>query len=161
MDVRFRDDRERAVVDLWRRGHLSWSTIRVYLNWVRRFRTYCDQRKLIEADQLSSAGALHFARYYVGPRLNGRRCARSSQESARNALHAWACALRSLGARLPAWKNKSEPPVLPSLLNEYCEYRRAHTGVAEATLTRDVTKLRIAARRRFRVTAELRRLDSM
>jgi integrase/recombinase XerD len=138
MDVRLRDDRERAVVELWRRGHLSWSTVRVYLNWVRCFRTYCDQRKLIEADQLSSAGALRFARNYTGPRLNGRRCARSSRESARNAIHAWACALRSLGVRLPAWKNKPEPRVLPPLLNEYCEYRRAHAGVAETTVTRDV-----------------------
>lgn len=138
MDVRLRDDRERAVVELWRRGHLSWSTVRVYLNWVRCFRTYCDQRKLIEADQLSSVGALRFARNYAGPRLNGRRYARSSRQSARNAIHAWACALRSLGARLPAWKNKPEPRVLPPLLNEYCEYRRAHAGVAETTLIRDV-----------------------
>src|SRR5215472_13149419 len=106
MDVRLRDDLERAVVDLWRRGHLSWSMIRVYLNWVRLFRTYCDQRKLIEADQLSSAGALRFARNYVGPRLNSRRSARSSRESTRNAIRAWACALRSLVASMPAWKDE-------------------------------------------------------
>jgi integrase/recombinase XerD len=138
MDVRLRDDRERAVVEFWRRGHLCWGTIQIYLHWVRRFRTYCDQRKLIEADQLSSAGALCFVRNYAGPRLKGRRCARSSRESARNAIHAWACALRSLGARVPAWKDRREPLALPPLLNEYCEYRRAHTGVAESTLTRDV-----------------------
>jgi integrase/recombinase XerD len=138
MDVRLCDDRERAVVDLWRRGHLAWSTIQVYLHWVRRFKTYCDKRELIEADQLSLAGALRFAQNYAGPRLNGRRSARSSRESARNAIHAWACALRSLGALVPAWKDKPEPLVLPPLLNEYCEYRRAHAGVAEATLTRDI-----------------------
>src|SRR5689334_4468379 len=138
MDVGFRHDRERAVVELWRRGHLSWGTIRVYLGWVRRFRTYCDQREMIEADQLSLSGALRFARNYAGPRLNGRRSARSSRESARNAIHAWACALRSLGALVPAWKDEPEPLVLPPLLNEYCAYRRAHAGVAESTLTRDV-----------------------
>src|SRR3954454_6821215 len=108
MDVRLRDDRERAVVELWRRGHLSWSTIQVYLHWVRRFRIYCDQCGLIEADQLSLAGALRFAGKYAGPRLNGSRSARSSRDSARNAIHAWACALRSLGARVPAWKDKPE-----------------------------------------------------
>ena len=138
MDVKLRDDPERAVVQVWRRGHLSWSTIRVYLNWVRRFRTYCNQRKLIEADQLSLAGAFRFARYYAGPRLNGRRYARSSSDSARNAIHAWACALRSLGERVPAWKDQPEPPGLSPLLNEYCAYRRAHAGVAESTLMRDV-----------------------
>lgn len=138
MDVRLRDNRERAVVELWRRGHLSWSTIQVYLHWIRRFKTYCDQCELNEADQLSLSGALCFGRNYAGPRLHGRRCARSSRESARNAIHAWACALRSLGVSVPAWKDKPEPPVLPPLLNEYCEYRRAHVGVAESTLTRDV-----------------------
>ena len=88
MDVRLRDDRERAVVGLWRRGHLFWSTIRLYLYWVRRFRTYCRQRKLSEVDQLSLAGVLRFARNYSGPRLNGRRSARRSRDSARNAIHA-------------------------------------------------------------------------
>jgi integrase/recombinase XerD len=138
MDVRLRDDRERAVVELWRRGHLSWSTIQVYLHWVRRFRSYCDRRKLIEADQLSLAGALRFARNYAGPRLNGRRSARSSRDSARNAIHAWACSLRSLGVNVPAWRNEPEVPALPPLLIEYCEYRRAHNGVAESTLERDI-----------------------
>jgi integrase/recombinase XerD len=139
MDMRFRDDRERAVVELWRRGHLSWSTIQVYLNWIRRFKAHCDQRKLIEADQLSSAGALRFTRNYVGPRLNGRRSARGSRDAARNAIHAWACALRSLGVSLPTWKVKPKAPVLPLLLNEYCEYRRTHVGVAESTLVRDIS----------------------
>jgi hypothetical protein len=37
------DDRERAVVDLWRRGHLSAGTIRIYLDWIRRFRAFCEQ----------------------------------------------------------------------------------------------------------------------
>ena len=142
MDVKLRDDRERAVVELWLRGHLSWSTIQVYLHWVRRFRAYCDQRKLIEADQLSLAGALRFARNYMGPRLNGRRSSRSSRDFARNAIHAWACALRSLGVSVPTWKNEPEAPVLPPLLNEYCEYRRVHVGVAESTLERDISTVR-------------------
>jgi len=138
MDVRLRDDREHAVVELWRRGHLSWTTIQVYLHWVRRFRVYCAQRKLIEVDELSSAGARRFGRNYVGPRMNGRRSARSCRDAARNAIHAWACALRSLGVSVPIWKSESEAPVWPPLLNEYCEYRRAHNGVAESTLERDI-----------------------
>src|SRR5579862_990690 len=141
MDVRLRDDRERAVVELWRRSHLSWSTIQVYLYWVRRFKAHCERRKLIEAEQLSLLGALRFARHYVGPRLK-RRSARSSRDSARNAIHAWAYALRSLGAPVPAWKDKPEPLVLPPLLNEYCDYRRTHVGVAESTLTRDVDTMK-------------------
>jgi integrase/recombinase XerD len=138
MDVRLRDDRERAVVDFWRRGHLSWSTIQLYLNWVRRFRTYCHRRELIEVDQLSLAGVLRFARNCPRPRLKGRWSARNSRDSARNAIHAWVCALRSLGTSVPTWRNKPAAPTLPPLLNEYCAYRRSHNGVAESTLERDI-----------------------
>jgi integrase/recombinase XerD len=138
MDVRLRDDRERAVVQLWLRGHLCWSTIQVYLHWVRRFKTYCRQRKLIEVDQLSLAGALRFAHDYAGPRLDGRRSAQSSRDSARNAIRAWALALRSLGITVPTWRSEPEAPTLPPLLSEYCGYRRAHNGVAESTLKRDI-----------------------
>jgi integrase/recombinase XerD len=70
--------------------------------------------------------------------LHGRRSARRCRDTARSALHAWACALRSLGVRVPAWRSESATPALPPLLNEYCEYRRAHNGVAESTLERDI-----------------------
>ena len=56
-----------------------------------------------------------------------------------NAVHAWACALRSLGVpSVPTWRSEPKAPVLPPLLNEYCGYRRAHNGVAESTLKRDI-----------------------
>jgi len=138
MDEQLVDDRERAVVELWRRGHLSSGTIHAYLQWVRRFRAYCEKRKLAETEQLSLAGVLKFTRAYAGPRLMGRQIARGSCDAARNAVHAWACALRALGEPLPPWRRRDTSPALPPLLNEYCEYRRAHSGVAELTLLRDV-----------------------
>jgi integrase/recombinase XerD len=138
MDTKGRDERENAVVQLWRRGHLSWSTIQVYLSWVRRFRAYCGRHKLIEAEQLSRAGALLFMRTYAGPRLNGERSARSTCDSARNAIHAWACALRSFGETVPAWLGQPDKQALSPLFNEYLEYRRVHNGVAASTLIRDL-----------------------
>jgi hypothetical protein len=69
MDTKGRDVDQRAVVQYWRRGHLSWRTIQVYLGWVRRFRTYCVRRELIEAEQLSRVGVRRFTRTYIGPRL--------------------------------------------------------------------------------------------
>ncbi len=36
------------------------------------------------------------------------------------------------------WRSEPAPPTLSRLLNEYREYRRAHVGVAESTLKRDV-----------------------
>jgi integrase/recombinase XerD len=138
MNAEGRDERERAVVQFWRRGHLSWSTIQVYVGWVRRFRAYCLRRELIEADELSLVGVCRFTHTYAGPRLKGKALKRSACDSARNAIHAWACALRTLGETLPAWESAPANQALPPLLDEYREYRRAHNGVAEGTLVRDL-----------------------
>ena len=131
------DERERAVVDLWRKCRLSLGTIVIYLQWVRRFRKYCDTRKLLETEQLTAVAVRRFTRSYAGPRLKGRSSAKNSSNVASNALHAWACALGSLGVLLPPWRDKQTPELSP-LLKEYCHYRRAHNGVSEGTLVRDV-----------------------
>ena len=95
------DGRECAVVGLWRKGHLSPGTIVIYLQWVRRFRAYCERRKIVEIEHLTAAGVRRFSRSYIGPRLKRRGSAQSSRDVARNALHAWACALQALGTVLP------------------------------------------------------------
>jgi integrase/recombinase XerD len=136
------DGRECAVVGLWRKGHLSPGTIVIYLQWVRRFRAYCERRKIVEIEHLTAAGVRRFSRSYIGPRLKRRGSAQSSRDVARNALHAWACALQALGTVLPPWRDKYTPPSLPPLLNEYCHYRRAHNGVSERTLVRDLETAR-------------------
>src|SRR6266508_4339326 len=112
--VRAVDSRERAVVGWWRHGHLSAGTIIIYLQWVQRF-----------------------IRAYAGPRLRGRVSAENSRNLAGNALHAWACALGALGVPLPPWREKNARRLSP-LMKEYCHYRRAHNGVSESTLGRDV-----------------------
>jgi integrase/recombinase XerD len=138
MDTKGRDEREWAVVQYWRRGHLSKRTIQVYLGWVRRFRAYCVRRELIEAEELSLVGVRRFTRTYIGPRLQGKRITFRSCDTAQNAIHAWACALRALGETVPAWHGEPKTRALSPLLHEYREYRRAHNGVAETTLIRDL-----------------------
>ena len=135
------DDLERAVLGLWRKGHLSTGTIVIYIQWVRRFRMYCAKRKLLESEQLTAAGVRRFTRVYAGSRLRGQQSAKNSCNLASNALHAWACALSALGTTLPPWRERHAPPLSP-LLKEYCHYRRAHNGVSERTLVRDVETAR-------------------
>src|SRR5262249_42441977 len=139
--VRVIDERERAVVHLWRKGHLSLGTIVIYLQWVRRFREYCDKRKLLETQQLKATGGRRITRNYAGPRLQGRPIAENSRNLANNALHAWACALGALGTLLRPWREKRAPQISP-LVEEYCHYRRAHNGVSDGTLVRDVETAR-------------------
>lgn len=135
------DRRECAVVDLWRKGRLAPGTIVVYLQWVRRFHLYCAKRRLVETEQLTAVGVRRFTLAYAGPRLRGRPSSKNSRNLASNALHAWACALAALGTALPPWRTR-HVPALSSLLAEYCHYRRAHNGVSESTLVRDLETAR-------------------
>jgi integrase/recombinase XerD len=139
--VRVIDSREHAVVEMWRKGRLTSGTIVIYLQWVRRFRKYCDNQKLLETEELTAAGVRRFTHAYTGPRLRGRRSSKESRNLASNALHAWACALGALGTSLPPWRVKHVSPLSP-LLKEYCHYRRVHNGVSERTLVRDVDTAR-------------------
>jgi integrase/recombinase XerD len=131
------DERERSVVRLWRNGHFSEGSIQLYLSWVRRFLRHCQQRRLVETDQLTVTAVNRFTAVYVGQRIK-RRLGSSSCNTARNALHAWYCALQTLGTPLKPWREKTGPP-LAALLTEYCQYRRSHNGVADGTLKRDLT----------------------
>ena len=137
MKTRTRDDHERAVVDYWRRGGLSPMTVQLYLGWIRKFRKYCQEHKLDEMEQSCSSGLQRFIRTYAWPRRKGRPSARGT-DTARSAMHAWACALRALGEPVPAWREQPSAPALPPLLSEYAEYRKAHNGTAETTLRRDL-----------------------
>jgi site-specific recombinase XerD len=139
--VQIADPRESEIVSVWGKGHLSRGTIVTYLQWVRRFRKYCEQRKLIETEQLTVAGLERFLHAYTGPRLRGRKSAQCSRNVAGNALHAWAYALRVLGTPLAPWRARPIPTLTP-LLNEYCQYRRIHNGVSEGTLKRDIETAR-------------------
>ncbi len=132
------DGREGAVVELWRRGHLRPHSIQNYLYWVRRFRTFCARRGFDEIEHLNCENVRRFVCRYAGPRLANRVSAPSSRAVALNALHAWSCALRTLGVATPPWRVKRERPPLPPLLEEYRQYRRTHCGVSDWTLRRDI-----------------------
>jgi site-specific recombinase XerD len=128
---------EKQVVQLWRSARLSAGTAYVYLAWVRRFYSFCAQRDLDANERLTLIGAGHFGRAYSGSRKHGQ-VRGSSALVAKNALHAWAFSLRTLGVVLPEWEPRPSPPSLPPLIEEYCEFRRCHRGVSAAIVKRDV-----------------------
>ncbi len=134
--IRLIDDDERAVVGLWR-GHLCRGTIEGYIYCVRRFRSYCKRQNIVEAEQLTAARLERFLRADGLTRSRGRRSTQNRRLLANKALHAWACALKTMGRPIPLWREAHEkrPPVP---LQEYCQYRRSHNGVSERTLARDV-----------------------
>lgn len=132
-----RDDRERGVIAVWRESGLRDGVIAHYLIWVRRYRAHCRAQDIDEIAQLTLAHTLAFAESYVG-RRRGAGVSKSTRRAARNALHAWSCALPLLDVAVPRWRPELTPPQLPALLRAYSEYRRSHRGVAPRTLKRDL-----------------------
>jgi integrase/recombinase XerD len=110
--------------------------MQIYLQWVRRFRAYCQQHQLDEASQLTRSGVIRFTHAYIGPRTKGP-VAGATCRVAWKALHGWACALRALRISVPPWRAPRVPARLSPVLAAYCQYRRSHGGVAETTLRRD------------------------
>jgi len=62
----------------------------------------------------------------------------NSRFCARNALHAWAWALRTFGIGVPQWRQKEPAPSPSPLIEAYCHYRISVCGIAQATLCRDI-----------------------
>jgi len=132
-----RDERERAVIAVWRDGRLSPSTIAVYLTWIRRWRAHLHDRGIDEMSCLTLLRVSAFASTCAG-RRGHRRIGDASQRVVRNSLHAWACALQALGIPVPPWRAARKAAALDPVLAAYAEFRRAHRGVAAGTLQRDV-----------------------
>jgi integrase/recombinase XerD len=131
-----RDDRERRVIKIWRQSGLADGTIANYLNSVRRFRRHWRMAGIDEIERLNHGDVIAYARAYIGPR-RGRRVKEWSRRVARNAMHAWSCALQILGFPVPRWHPEAMPRRWSPLVAEYGEFRRAHRGVAAVTLVRD------------------------
>jgi hypothetical protein len=101
--------------------------------WVRRFRAYCEKRKLVEKDQLSLADVIQSR--LCGSQIQGDgesiavHCEKRAMRFTRGPPR---CLLSA--APLQPWPSGDVPPTLTPFLEEYCRYRRAHNGVAESTL---------------------------
>lgn len=132
-----RDDRERRVIEVWRKSGLKDGSIGVYLCSVRPFRRHCRSVGVDEIERLTLADVIAYARAYVGPR-RGRRVKEWSRHAARNAMHAWSCALQVLRVPVPPWRATPAPRRWPPLVGAYDEYRRCHRGVSARTLLRDL-----------------------
>lgn len=131
-----RDARETAVVATWKAGGLRVGTIACYLAWIRRWRSHWLARDVDELRYLTLSGVVDFASSIIGRRR--RRLTAMCRATVRNSLHAWSCALQTLGMTVPCWRPSPAKRRLPPLLEEFAEYRRAHRGVAVGTIRRDL-----------------------
>ena len=127
------------VKSFWKRNGLKTSTIVQYSFWVQRFTKTFETRDMQHAvKSLTAVKVNQFARRYAQKHHIDSACA---CRSARNALHAWAATLASLGVLTPAWKEPVKRRCQSPLLKEYLEYRRIHRGPSATRERRDLADL--------------------
>ena len=128
------DELEARVVALWRASGRRPSTIQEYLIWVHRYRASVEEHGSVPGWRLTLKATRAFVARYA--RRNG--CVeRPAFLAARSALHAWSCALQTLGYDVPDWIEPiAGPPVLRQL-RSFLDYRAHQIGVSPATLHRD------------------------
>lgn len=125
------------MIAAWRDGGLGRGTIAVYLTWVRRWRAHVTDGGLDEVGHLTFLRVSAFAAACTGTRRR-RPLGWASQRTLRNSLHAWACALQTLGVPVPPWRAVPDAHPLHPVLKAYAEFRHAHRGVATRTVRHDL-----------------------
>ncbi len=107
------------------------SSAGVYLQWVRRFRAYCEQREFDERTELTLDGTQRFIAWYARRRhLDVRHLG-----SASTALYALSRVYHVMGLTLPAWQapRRARTPGT-ALLRAYADHLARQRGSPEVTV---------------------------
>jgi integrase/recombinase XerD len=120
------------ILRVWRADRcVQDSSASVYLQWIRRFRVYCAQRKLEERAELTLDSARRFIVWYARRRkLDPRRLS-----PARTAVYALSRVYQVMGLNPPAWHapQRHQPPST-RLLRAYADHLLRHRGNPEMTV---------------------------
>jgi integrase/recombinase XerD len=107
------------------------SSAGLYLQWVRRFRAYCEQREFDERTELTLDGARRFIAWYARRRhLHVRHLG-----SASTALYALSRVYQVMGLTLPPWQapQRARAPAT-TLLRAYADHLARQRGSPEVTV---------------------------
>jgi site-specific recombinase XerD len=117
---------------VWRAdGCVQDSSAAVYVQWIRRFRAYCAQRRISEQSQLTLDGARRFIASYA----RRRDLDRCYLGHARSALYALSRVYQVMGWNLPSWQAPPRPKTpATALLRAYADHLARHRGSPAATV---------------------------
>lgn len=134
-----RPSRRPAIRDIervWRGDRcINANTAIPYLQWINRFRCYCSELGLEEANELTRDGAVRFQTWYARTRdleIGNLGLAISSMRSLRRVYQV-------MGRSVPAWRTPKEPlaPVDP-LLRDYADHLRCQRGNPQITVLKKI-----------------------
>lgn len=119
------------ILRVWRADRcMQDSSANMYLQWIRRFRAYCGQRKLDEQAELTLNGARRFTAWYA----RHRHLDPGNLVRARTALYALSRVYQVMELTLPTWHTPpcARPPAT-ALLRTYVGHLTRHRGSPEGT----------------------------
>ena len=121
-----------AISRIWRADcSISESSARLYLQWIARFRRYCGELGLVEADELTHLGAGRFKTWCV----RSARIDNANLGLAGSSLRALRRVYEVIGRSMPPWRPiERQPPPAVAVLRDYATHLTRHRGNPEATV---------------------------
>lgn len=115
----------------WRADHsIGQASARQYLDWITRFRRYCGELGLVEADELTRDGAARFKAWAVPLRKSNAGLGLAS-----SSLRALRRVYEVIGIPIPPWRSiERRPPPASAVLRDYATDLARHRGNPEATV---------------------------
>src|SRR5688572_20881919 len=92
---------DRAILRVWRADRsISDTVAQLYLRWIARFRRYCRELGLAEANELTHEGAKRFQAWYVG----SHKISAIPIGLASSSMHALRRVHEVMGTPMPPWR---------------------------------------------------------
>lgn len=121
-----------TILRVWRADHsISESSAQQYLQWIARFRRYCDDRGLAEVDELTYEGAKRFKVWYV----RSHKIDAAHIGLASSSVRALRRAYEVMDVPVASWKSiERRAPPASTVLRDYATHLARHRGNPQATV---------------------------
>lgn len=123
---------EQVILRVWRADRsISDIVAQLYLQWIARFRSYCEELGLVEANELTYDGAKRFHAWYAGSdKANAIPFGPAS-----SSMHALRRVHEVMGTPMPPWRTPASHRLPTSaVLRDYAVHLAQHRGSPDATV---------------------------
>lgn len=122
----------RTILRVWHADRsISDTVARLYLQWIARFRRYCDELELDEANELTREGTKRFQAWYAG----SHKISTVPIGLASSSMHALRRVHEVMGTPMPPWRTPaSRRSPASAVLRDYAVHLTRHRGNPEATV---------------------------
>jgi integrase/recombinase XerD len=117
---------------VWRADRSIGDTVaQLYLQWIARLRSYCDERDLVEANELTHEGSKRFQAWYV----SSHKVSSVPIGLASSSMHALRRVHEVMGTPMPPWRTPQRPRLPASaVMRDYAVHLTQHRGNPEVTV---------------------------